>query len=367
MAPVVRALRNHQRFACQVLSTAQQDMMFDRTLEEFGLAVDCRLDIYSRDHRLGVRLSRMLMALDNHLRAAPPDRILVQGDTMSTLAGAMAGYFIGIPVAHVEAGLRSGNMNCPWPEEGNRRSVACYADLHFAPTEQAAANLIDEGVSPDDIAVTGNTGVDALIWARNALAGTPRTHLPVERLDGPYILATGHRKESACERHREMISGLAAAGRAEGLPVVFVLHPNPEIARPILEAGAAFPGLVFVEPQGYLDFVALMMAADLIVTDSGGVHEDAITLGRKALIVREFTERGEGIDNKMCCAVMPGRQAVAQAVRRLLLLDGERSPNRVFGDGRAAARIVEILLDRHSIRWPNLKPAQQEQTFSKSG
>lgn len=357
MAPVVRALRRDPAFACQVCVTAQHRALLDQVLEVLAVPADCDLDIMTPDQDLPEITHRVLMGLRDCLRAERPQWVLVHGDTTTSFAAALAAFYARVPVAHVEAGLRTGRRDVPFPEEMNRRLTGALADLHFAPTATARDNLLREGVARSDIVVTGNTAIDAL-WLALAVAregGEARLFSPGRR----GILVTAHRREAFGPGIRAICRAVRRLALRPDVHVVYPVHPNPQVRGPVRESLAELPNVTLLEPQGYLAFVRLMADAHLILTDSGGVQEEAPSLGKPVLVLRECTERPEAVAAGTVRLVGTDEESIVAAAERLL--EDEREYARMaravnpYGDGRAAPRIVAALRRRAGL--PPLDPA----------
>ena len=336
LAPVVRALPSDT--APRIVCTGQHPTLARDTLAEFGLTPDICLapdpDTAPRTMtQRTVRLARRLCEVLSD--GAPPAAVLVQGDTLSALAGAIAGVALSSPVAHVEAGLRTGTLADPWPEERNRRCIARLASLHFAPTARAVQHLRDEGIDDDRIVMTGNTGIDAL---RQMQAAAQPPALPGLDPGAPMILATAHRRNGVAGHHRALAAALNRL--AHDANVVFIRHMNAAISAPI--QSMLTHRICVLPPQRFLAFLGLMNAAHAVVTDSGGVQEEASALGLPAVIIRDLTERPE---SRRTGAVLVDAQPdrIEALVRQALRAPADRTPSDIFGDGRAAARIVERL------------------------
>lgn len=342
LAPVVRALRRRRIFAVRVCATAQHRELLDEALAAFSLRPDVDLDLMRTGQSHADVLRRARKAVARVLRRERPDLVVMQGDTTTALAAALAAKEAGVPAAHVEAGLRSFDLRHPYPEEGNRVRIDAVCALHFAPTPAARRNLLREGLDPRGIRVTGNTAVDALRWALprarrrhpGALAGLPRRKL---------VVLTLHRRESFGRTLAGLMRAVAAASeRLPGWTWAFPVHPNPRVRRAarILEGRAR---VRLLPPLGYLDFVGLMKRADFIVTDSGGIQEEAPTLGKPVLVVRRKTERPELLGRG---GALAGTESGPLA-RALVRWAGGRRPKpprrNPFGDGRASERIARAL------------------------
>jgi UDP-N-acetylglucosamine 2-epimerase (non-hydrolysing) len=314
----------------------------------FGLDPDHDLDLLEQGQSLTDVTVRALSGLSELVERETPDAILVQGDTTTTLAGALAGYYHRIPVAHVEAGLRTGDRYEPFPEEINRRLVSQLATLHLAPTPAAAANLLGEGVAPANVLVTGNTVVDALLWALER--PVPESEL-LRELDGDgrrVIVVTTHRRESWGERMREIAAALAEIAETDpAVLVVLPIHRNTVVREAILPTLGETANARVVEPLPYGEFVHLLARSYLIVTDSGGIQEEAPTLRKPVIVLRPATERPEAVHGGSSLVVGTSRDEIVTAVRRLLddpaayeAMLPRRNP---YGDGKAAARCVAAL------------------------
>ncbi len=353
MAPVLRRLADAPGIESRVCVTAQHRQMLDQVLDLFGIVPDWDMDLMRAGQGLTYLTTAVLEGLSGVLKEARPDRILVQGDTTTTMVTSLAAFYAKIPVGHVEAGLRTGNMFSPWPEEMNRRMTSVIADLHFAPTERAKQNLLGEGVDTARITVTGNTVIDALFDTLAILdadparvakldAGLPRTD-PKRRM----ILVTGHRRENfdgGLERVARALLKLVARGDVE---IVFPVHLNPNVQDVVHTVLGGHEAIHLIKPLDYLPFVHMMRKADLIVTDSGGVQEEAPSLGKPVLVTRDTTERPEAVDAGTVELV--GTDPDLLVARANRLLDDEAAyaemcrAHNPYGDGRAAGRIVEVL------------------------
>ena len=357
LCPVLLALRDHAELAGSLWVTAQHRQMLDQALEAFGVTPDTDLDLMRPGQTLCSFMARALEALDAQFAAAPPDLVLVQGDTATTLAGAMAAFYHRIPVGHVEAGLRTGNLEAPWPEEANRLMISRIAALHFAPTGESRDNLLREGAAPDRVFVTGNTGIDALLMmADRVRRGVPEVPGLPPRSDAawwgrPLVLVTLHRRESFGEGFERFCGALAAlAAEFPGVNFVYPVHLNPNVRGPVNRI-LAVPGLEnvhLIEPLDYPAFVSLMDRAQLILTDSGGVQEEASTLGKPTLVLRETTERPEAVAAGALRLVGTDPALILAAARAVLSGAeswGDGGGARIYGDGAASPRIVKVCAD----------------------
>jgi UDP-N-acetylglucosamine 2-epimerase (non-hydrolysing) len=348
LAPVIHALGADARFEPRVLVTAQHRSMLDPMLEFFGIRPDHDLDLLRPGQTLTDVTTRALRGLSDLIEREHPDAVVVQGDTTTTLAGALAGYYHRVPVAHVEAGLRTGDRYSPFPEELNRRLVSQLATLHLAPTPAAAARLLAEGVAPVEVVVTGNTVVDALLYALEHPTPPSEASLRAALDDGrPVLLVTAHRRESWGERLAEIGKAIADLASSEPeLLIVFPIHRNEVVRQAILPSVEGLSNVVVVEPLPYGEFVALLSRAWAVLTDSGGIQEEAPTLGKPVLVLRPATERPEGVHHGSSLVIGTKRAEIVAAVRRLrdpavyAAMQPLRNP---YGDGRAAARSIEAI------------------------
>ena len=353
MAPVVIALRSDARFACRLCVTAQHRQMLDQVLDLFGLAPDDDLDLMRAGQTLAGLTARALSALDDVLAAQSPDIVLVHGDTTTSFVAALAAFYRRIPVGHVEAGLRTGNLYAPWPEEFNRRVTGIVARLHFAPTQRAADALAAEGVAGADIVITGNTVIDALRWVSQrldddpALAAQQAATLP--RLDPArrLILVTGHRRENFGDGFEQICAALGELADRPDVQIVYPVHLNPNVQAPVQALLAQHPNVHLIAPQDYLPFVWLLKQCHLVLTDSGGLQEEAPVLGKPVLVMRETTERPEAVEAGTAVLVGADHPRIVAAVNRLL--DDEAAYHRMahalnpYGDGTAAQQIAAAL------------------------
>lgn len=330
-----------EEFTVRWINSGQHGPMLDALMIELGITMDADLKLMRSGQTPSDLLSRALPALDAELEAHPADLVIVQGDTTTTLAGALAASYRRIPVAHVEAGLRSFDRAHPWPEEDNRVLVSRITDLHFPPTVGARDNLLREGIDPSRCLVTGNTAIDTLLWMRE------RQDAEQTQADGiRHLLLTCHRRESFGAPLRAI--GQGVADLLEAFPdthLTCALHPNPEAHRPIEETLGGHPRVTLLEAPGYSDFVALMARSHLILSDSGGVQEEAPSLGRPVLVLRRTTERPEAVEAGCAELVGTDREFLVQRASRLLAdeeaytaMAQARNP---FGDGQAATRILD--------------------------
>jgi UDP-N-acetylglucosamine 2-epimerase (non-hydrolysing) len=351
MAPVIRELQRRRRIHLTVCATAQHRALLDQVVETFRIPIDFDLDVMVAEQTLEGLTSRILDRMGSVLAKAQPDIVLVQGDTTTTVAASLASFYHRVPVGHVEAGLRTGDLMAPFPEEVNRRLTSQLARLHFAPTQWARDNLLAEGIPASGVFVTGNTVVDAFLHARRLVLRRRPVGVPVNGLDGEkrrILLVTAHRRENFGTPLEEICLALREiAARRDDVVIVYPVHPNPNVCGPVRRILGHIPRIHLLEPLEYLPFVWLMNRAYLALTDSGGIQEEMPSLGRPVLILRDKTERPEGLKAGVCQLVGTRSSSIERAVTRLLddpqaYRRFARRPNP-FGDGRAAGRIVDRL------------------------
>ena len=356
LAPVVAALRGSSDFRCTVVATGQHKEMFTQVAETFGFAVDANLDVMRPNQTLAGLTARLMEGIDSFLGSAQPDMALVQGDTTTVLVASLACFYRRIPIGHVEAGLRTGNIWSPFPEEVNRRLATPLVTLHFAPTAAAREALLRELVPEDTISVTGNTVIDALRIevATQARDATLRARIDEElsQLLGaewaarPMVLITGHRRENFGDGIEQIC--LAIATLAESFPdyrFVYPVHLNPNVLLHVNRLLGGLPNVALIPPQGYRNFVALMARCRLVLTDSGGVQEEAPSLGKPVLVMRDTTERPEGVAAGTALLTGPNASPIVAHATRLLTDEAAyrsmATARNPYGDGYAAERIVE--------------------------
>ena len=354
MAPVVAALKQSKHVNCRVVATGQHREMFQQVAGELGFTADVDLDAMQPEQTLAGLTSRLMQKIDGWLAQGPPDLALVQGDTTTVLVASLACFYRRIPIGHVEAGLRTGSIKTPFPEELNRRLASQMVALHFAPTRAAEAALLREGVPGQDIEVTGNTVVDTLFMetARQRQAGVGdtiraalSTAIAADWDTRPFVLITGHRRENfggGFEQICEAIRTLAL--RYPAYRFIYPVHLNPNVQRPVKRLLGEVGNVHLIPPQGYRNFVALMSRCKLILTDSGGVQEEAPSLGKPVLVMRDTTERPEGVEAGTARLVGAEAKTIVQSASQLLddsaAYDAMANAVNPYGDGRAAQRIV---------------------------
>ena len=357
MAPVLLELQSRPSIETIVCVTAQHREMLDEALRVFGIVPHYDLNIMRPAQMLAATTAAVLEGLTPLLVELKPAVVLVHGDTTTTFAASLASFYQGIPVGHVEAGLRTGNLAAPWPEEFNRRSVDMIADLLWAPTETAAQTLRREGAPAENVLVTGNTVVDAIAIVRARIEHDAelreRLWARLPRLDPgkKLVLVTGHRRESFGGGLAEICQALNQLAARPDVEIVWPVHPNPNVVGPVKDHLKARPNVHLTDPIEYLAFAVLMIASHIIITDSGGIQEEAPTLSKPVLVTRNETERPEAIAAGTAKLVGTSAQRIVEAAS--LLLDDDRAYSEMagrenpFGDGHAAVRIVDSLLARH--------------------
>jgi UDP-N-acetylglucosamine 2-epimerase (non-hydrolysing) len=352
MAPLILACREHRdRLEPSVIATGQHREMLAEVLDVFGIVPDHDLGVMRPGQALADLTARLLVALDEAWSRHRPDVVVVQGDTTTSFAAALAAYYAKIPVTHVEAGLRSGNPLAPFPEEANRRLIDALADVCFAPTEGARAHLLREGIAAERILVTGNTGIDALLWvrARNDREGfAPRTMDRGLLERSPLLVVTAHRRETFGDGIAAICEAVLTIAKSRSdLTVVFPVHPNPRVHDPVRARLDGQPNIVLTPPLDYREFVFTMARATAILTDSGGIQEEVPSLAKPVLVMRDVTERPEAIAAGVAELVGTDPNVIVERTLRALDLPPMKGPvANPFGDGRASARIVRALLER---------------------
>lgn len=354
MAPLIHALNRDDFFKNKVCVTAQHRQMLDQVLHLFSIVPDYDLNIMQPDQGLTEITCRILEGLKPILESFRPDVVLVHGDTTTTLATSMAAFYQRIPVGHVEAGLRTGKLYSPWPEEANRTLTGHLAMYHFAPTESAKANLLRENINPTRVFVTGNTVIDALIAVRDRVLADKKLHCRLAA-DYPFlqqgkklILVTGHRRENFGQGFEHICQALAElAQRHRQLQIVYPVHLNPNVSEPVTRILGHVKNVTLIEPQDYMPFVWLMHHAWLILTDSGGIQEEAPSLGKPVLVMRDTTERPEAVAAGTVRLVGTNSERIVSEVSRLLNDETEyhamTQAHNPYGDGHACERILHAL------------------------
>lgn len=354
MAPLVHALAKDPDFEARVCVTAQHREMLDQVLTLFSIVPDYDLNIMRPGQGLTEITCGILEGLKPILESFRPDVVLVHGDTTTTIAASLAAFYQRIPVGHVEAGLRTGDLSSPWPEEANRTLTGHLAMYHFAPTENSRLNLRRENVADNRIFVTGNTVIDALFWVRDSVMSNPSRYeelaarYPFLSRDKKLILVTGHRRESFGRGFEQICHALAdIAVQHDDVQIVYPVHLNPNVSEPVNRILGHVENITLIEPQDYLPFLWLMNHAWLILTDSGGIQEEAPSLGKPVLVMRDTTERPEAVDAGTVKLVGTDRQRIVEEVSHLLHdNDAWQAMSRAhnpYGDGLACGRILHAL------------------------
>lgn len=355
LAPVIAALEATPTLTSRVCVSAQHRAMLDQVLALNGIVPDFDLDLMKPGQTLDAITAALLTTIGEVLDADKPDRVVVQGDTATAMIGALAAYYRRIPVSHVEAGLRSGNIYQPWPEEVNRRIVSTIADQHFAPTQTAADALARESIDPATVHITGNTVIDALLATRDRIKAAPEMTKGLDLLFSRFtkrriILVTTHRRENFAAMSA-VAGAISAIAERNDLAVIFPVHPNPNVADVMERTLKGRDNIAMIPPQDYAHFVALLDRCELVLTDSGGVQEEAPALGKPVLVMRETTERPEGVTagTARLIGTDPAR-IVAEAFALLddrARYDAMARAHNPFGDGHASARIARIIAAAH--------------------
>ena len=354
LAPVVQEFSTRPNFDCRLCVTGQHRELLAQVLDLFGLRPDWNLEIMRPDQDLAYLTGAALSGVAGILASWRPDRVIVQGDTTTSFAGALAAFYHKVPVAHVEAGLRTSNIYSPWPEELNRRLVGQVADLHFAPTPRARTNLLREGIGDERIIVTGNTGIDALLWVSARLDSQAELRARVEKLlDGRFaehkrvILMTGHRRESFDGGLVRICRAMARIALRRDVAIVFPVHPNPNVRR-ATEPLRQYNNVLLANPVDYPELVFLLKQCYFVVTDSGGIQEEAPSFGKPVLVTRDTTERPEAMEHGLAKLVGTDELRLFDEMQRLLDdPQAYQSMSRVenpYGDGFASRRIADRLV-----------------------
>lgn len=354
MAPLVHALAADDRFEAKVCVTAQHREMLDQVLELFEITPEYDLDLMKAGQTLPEITSRILLKLTPVLKEFKPDVVLVHGDTATTFAATLAAYYEQISVGHVEAGLRTGNIYSPWPEEGNRKLTGSLTKFHFAPTETSQQNLLNENYDASNIHVTGNTVIDALLLVKQQiesdsnLSDTLALQFPMLDESKKLILVTGHRRESFGGGFERICEALAITAKAHpNCQILYPVHLNPNVQEPVKRILKGVDNVYLIEPQQYLPFVYLMNRAHIILTDSGGIQEEAPSLGKPVLVMRDTTERPEAVASGTVKLV--GTDVAKITVELNTLLTDSKAYDKMsfahnpYGDGKACKRICDIL------------------------
>ncbi|WP_370178109.1 non-hydrolyzing UDP-N-acetylglucosamine 2-epimerase [Alteriqipengyuania sp.] len=352
--PLIHLLKDDLRFDPVVIVTGQHRGMLDQVLDIAGVTPDHDLAVMQPGQTLDALTARLLTGIGEALDASKPDWVVVQGDTASAMCGALTAFYRKIPICHVEAGLRSGDIHHPWPEEVNRKVIGTMAALHCAPTQTSADALLRENVREADVHVTGNTVIDALHWVLGAIEEKPNLaadlHAAAEQFAGKRIIGvTSHRRENFGEGMRAIAEAIRRIAAREDTAVIFPVHLNPNVRETMMAELEGLDNVALLEPLDYPNFAALMQASTLMLTDSGGVQEEAPALGKPVLVMRETTERPEGIEAGTAKLVGTDPDAIVSEVTRLL--DDETAyaamaqAHNPFGDGESSQRIADLMAE----------------------
>ena len=354
MAPVIKALEAEGNIESKVCVTAQHREMLDQVLQLFSIKPDYDLNVMTQNQGLTDITIAVLKGLKNILEEFKPDRVLVHGDTTTSFTASLSAFYQKIPTGHVEAGLRTGNIYAPWPEEMNRRLTDTICDLHFAPTQSAKINLINSGAIKSNIFVTGNTVIDALFNICDRLENEPKilkqakTNIPVLNKDKRLILVTGHRRENFGDGFEQICTGIAKLAEREDVQIIYPVHLNPNVQEPVNKILKHKNNIHLTTPLEYLPFVYLMKEAHFIITDSGGIQEEAPSLGKPVLVTRNLTERPEAVDAGTVKLVGTNHRKIVKEATQLL--DDSKSysymsqAHNPYGTGDASKQIITELL-----------------------
>lgn len=352
--PVVNALKAQKRISCSVLVSAQHREMLDQVLSISGIVPDFDLDIMQPGQSLDALTARLLQSIGGVLDNAKPDRVVVQGDTATAMVGALAAYYRKIPVSHVEAGLRSYDIYQPWPEEVNRKIIGTIADQHFAPTDVSAAALKAEAINADGIFITGNTVIDALHWVTDRIAHRPEMAAGLADIEARFaskkiIGITTHRRENFGDGMVNIAAAIAEIAKRNDVACIFPVHRNPNVRAVMDEALGKLDNVAMIEPLDYPHFARLLSISHIMLTDSGGVQEEAPALGKPVLVMRDTTERPEGVAAGTAKLIGTDKNRIVSEIFTLLDDDTAYSAmaraHNPFGDGKASQRIAEIILN----------------------
>jgi UDP-N-acetylglucosamine 2-epimerase (non-hydrolysing) len=359
MAPLVDKLKNDHRFDAKVCVTAQHREMLDQVLALFEITPDYDLDIMTPGQSLNEVTANVLLGLKPILQDFKPDTVLVHGDTATTFAASLAAYYEQISVGHIEAGLRTGNIYSPWPEEANRKLTGALTQYHFSPTSTSRNNLLKENISPNNIFVTGNTVIDALLMIKNKIESNApiktvlQNKYPFLSSEQKVILVTGHRRESFGGGFERICESLAKIAKQHPeIEIVYPVHLNPNVQKPVNKLLVGIKNIHLIEPQEYLSFVYLMNRSTIILTDSGGIQEEAPSLGKPVLVMRDTTERPEAVDAGTVKLVGTDVDLIVSSINALLsnekLYEKMAFAHNPYGDGKACERIASVLISAHT-------------------
>lgn len=353
MAPLVHALRVHGDFELKVCITAQHREMLDQVMTLFSITPDFDLNLMAPGQQLGELTSRVIVGMTGVYEAWRPDAVLVHGDTTTAFAASLAAFYLNIPIGHVEAGLRTNNLRSPWPEEMNRQVIGRLASYHFAPTSVAASNLMREDASRENVVITGNTVIDALFMTLKAIQADSRVNRDLKErfhyldVGRRLLVVTGHRRENFGSGFESICIALRRLSERDDIQIVYPVHLNPNVREPVFRILNGCSNVFLIEPLDYMPFVYLMERAYLILTDSGGIQEEAPSLGKPVLVMRDTTERPEAVEAGTVRLVGTDCERIVAEVENLL--DSQSSYNAMayahnpYGDGSASTKIVDFL------------------------
>jgi UDP-N-acetylglucosamine 2-epimerase len=344
MAPVYKSLKAEPNLETQLCATGQHSNLLETALDDFDLTPDFSLELMEHGQSLATLTSKAISGLEKVFQQAKPQVVLVHGDTTTTFAASVAAFYLKIPIGHVEAGLRTQDIYSPFPEEFNRQAVSRLARWNFAPTNMARDNLILEGIRAESIYVTGNTVVDALHDVLSRMPGLSNK----EDTSNPFVLLTFHRRENLDSGFTEILTGVLLLAQANPkIEFVFPIHPNQEVRRRVGEVLGNSPNIRIIDPLGYSSFIGLLSRCLFVISDSGGIQEESVSLGKKILVARELTERGEALEEDLLQITGTSSEKIFELGQKILSGSPTHSVSRVvnftFGDGRAAERISSIL------------------------
>ncbi len=357
MAPLYKALEKNSRFQTKICITAQHREMLDQVLKLFDIKPDFDLDIMQEGQSLTDITTTIISKLKPVLKKINPDLILVHGDTATTFAASLAAYYEKIKIGHIEAGLRTGNIYSPWPEEAYRKLTSVITNFHFAPTKISKNNLLKEGISESNIKITGNTVIDALFWTRKkiqndkSISETLSARYDYLDINKKLILVTGHRRESFGSGFKRICKALKKiATKHQDVQILYPVHLNPNVQKPVNNFLSNMKNIFLTKPLDYLDFCFLMDKSEIILTDSGGIQEEAPSLGKPVLVMRSLTERPEAVESGTVKLVGTDENMIFEEVNNLLVnrlkYDQMSKANNPYGDGNASSRIVKFLLQK---------------------
>tara|TARA_B100000683_G_C12510596_1_gene560623 strand:- start:7613 stop:8692 length:1080 start_codon:yes stop_codon:yes gene_type:complete len=358
MAPVVKALEEDNELTSIVCVTAQHREMLDQVLELFMIKPDYDLNVMQPGQTLSLLTERILAKLDEVLLSCEPDMILVHGDTTTTFVASLCAFYHKIPIGHVEAGLRTGDLHSPWPEEANRKLTGAISTLHFAPTKQSKINLLKENIPDDKITVTGNTVIDSLIHVIKSIESQHKLKndilktLPLNLVNKRIVLITAHRRENFGDGFNNICQAILELSNSnQNVDFIFPVHLNPKVRQPVQDVLSNLHNVKLIDPLDYLPFVYLMSKCHIVLTDSGGIQEEAPSLGKPVLVMRDTTERPEAVDAGTVLLVGTNKEKIIEEVQKLLnnddLYEKMSVAHNPYGDGLASGRIINEIKNHY--------------------